>query len=129
MLSKFILLAQADDAAEAIKAAAAAQKRGPLIDTHLLVLLGAIAGLAALLFLFVYLLRRRTARAEETLYRNRGFSLGSGRQGRRRRKGSERSGRLRRNPTLAETGGLPPPRKDKPEPPASDPTPSQPQNS
>ena len=131
MLKKSSLLAQMEDTVESIKATAAAQKTGPLISSDLMMILAVIIGIAVLLFLFVYLLRRRTVDADDVLYRTRETephlsNERSGKAGRRRRRRADHPSRLRRNPTLAETGGLPPPRKEEPDiPPDSTPPPAQ----
>jgi|DewCreStandDraft_4_1066084.scaffolds.fasta_scaffold169620_2 hypothetical protein len=81
----------------------------------ILLIVGASAVLALVLFLWVYLTRKerrhRSQYGGRVIYRNRGDGHRSGQRRRRRRHRTEEE-ELRRNPTLQETGGLPPPRPD-----------------
>jgi len=83
-----------------------------------------LGGVAAACFLIVYLFRNRILhRRDRRLSHERGSAPASSRSaatngdsGKRRRRRSRRS-RWRTNPTLAQTGGLPPPRnEDSPQP-------------
>jgi hypothetical protein len=126
MLSRFILRLQAEDPIEAIKNSSAGKGAEPLIGSDLRMLLAVIIGLAAILFLLVYVVRRRQANGDQVVRRTRDSErpLADGRQGKhgkRRKRRSDHPDKLRRNPTLAETGGLPPPRPEEPDPPP-DPT-------
>jgi len=84
-----------------------------------LLIVGAALVLGLVLFLWVYLTRKdRRHRSEyggQALMGSDGSSHHHRRRRRRRRHQSEdRPEDLRRNPTLQETGGLPPPRPDEP---------------
>ena len=93
------------------------------------VIIGAALGVAVLLFLWAYLVRRGRNRRSRTLHRSgvrpgeNEHSTGffTGRRRRRRRRRSQPDERPR-NPTLGETGGLPPPRPDEPMSPSEEPT-------
>jgi hypothetical protein len=86
----------------------------------LMIIIGAalVTGLA--LFAWAYLTRRKrqhamaTHRGARVLYQ--GNQAPAGKQGKRRRHRGSDTERWRRNPTLAEAGGLPPLRPDDPEP-------------
>ena len=86
----------------------------------LLLILGALIVLGLILYLWIYLARRDRRRhgtrhgnlvlAEAADHEHHGH--------RRRRKRRSRSNEMPRNPTLNETGGLPPPREDEPNKPS-----------
>jgi hypothetical protein len=141
MLSHFALLAQAGDPSELIKAADASEQKSPFLQFDTLLILGAVVAVAAILFLCAYLFHRRTMETAGELMVSQyngpeGSASGerSGKRVRKRRRRVNHSDNLPRNPTLAETGGLPPPRPEEasPEPPSSNPirpsTHSQPQS-
>jgi hypothetical protein len=94
-----------------------------------LVIVGAALGVALILFLWAYFIRRGRNRRSRTLARSavrptdREHSSGffTGRRRRRRRRRGHPDERPR-NPTLGETGGLPPQRPDEPAAPAEEPT-------
>lgn len=88
-----------------------------------LLIVGAALVLGLVLFLWVYLTRKdrrhRSEYGEQVLMRNDGSSHHRRRRRRRHRQpGEEQSEEPRRNPTLQETGGLPPVRPDEPTGPA-----------
>jgi hypothetical protein len=89
----------------------------------IVLILGAAAVLALVLFLWVYLTRKERRHRSEyggrVLYRTRAEGDRSGRRRRRRRHRPDEE--LPRNPTLQETGGLPPVRPDEPAAPTSSP--------
>lgn len=94
---------------------------GPkLFGTDVTIILAVSLGLAALLFFWAFFLRKKPTHArgslvvERTEKNGRSSSGSSSRKRRRRRSESEGWGR---NPTLSETGGLPPPRPEEPETP------------
>lgn len=88
--------------------------------TDITILLAVLLGVAALLFFWAFFLRKKPTHARGALVVNRGEKGGreshssSGGKRRRRRSSSEGWGR---NPTLSETGGLPPPRPEEPQTP------------
>ncbi len=87
----------------------------------LLLILGAAAVLAVILFLAVYLTRKgrrgdSVARSPKAIYAPEPISSGhSSRRARfRKKRRRNHADHLPRNPTLGETGGLPPAREDPP---------------
>ena len=95
----------------------------------ILLVTGLVAVLALLLFLFVYMSRRKrqgvASNGSRAIYRTESNRTEGGRlvepgKGHRRRKKRRRGGEFeQRNPTLGETGGLPPLRAEEPADPAS----------
>ena len=87
-------------------------------NTDVVVILSCALGLAVVLLIWAGFIRRRpkTARGSLVVERRRKGSNGedkSSRQRKRRRR-DESGERWGRNPTLGQTGGLPPPRADEP---------------
>jgi len=89
----------------------------------LLLILGAAAVLAVILFLSVYLTRKgrrgdALARSPKAIYTPEPTSAGysSGRMRFRKKRRRNHAEQLPRNPTLGQTGGLPPVREDPPAP-------------
>jgi len=89
----------------------------------LLLILGAAAVLAVILFLSVYLTRKgrrgqSLARSPKAIYAPEptSSSHSSGRSRFRKKRRRNHAEQLPRNPTLGETGGLPPVREDPPAP-------------
>jgi hypothetical protein len=89
----------------------------------LLLILGAAAVLALILFLSVYLTRKgrrghSLARSPKAIYAPEPTSSGqsSGRARFRKKRRRNHAEQLPRNPTLGQTGGLPPVREDPPDP-------------
>ena len=82
---------------------------------EVLLVVGVIVALASILFLWAYLTRRNPRRKAEkgVLYRSDERSEGKVKV---RKKRSRHPDNLPRNPTLAEAGGLPPPREEPAEP-------------
>ena len=80
-----------------------------------LLIVGACVVLGLVLFLWVYLTRKEGRRSAgnggRVIHRSHGDASHSG-QRRRRRRHHRHQEEYRRNPTLQETGGLPPPRPD-----------------
>ncbi|HXG47250.1 MAG TPA: hypothetical protein VNO52_06475, partial [Methylomirabilota bacterium] len=97
---------------DAARAGAAGKAAPPLLDHSLMVLLGVVFLLAVMLFAFVYLLRRRIRGTDSEFVYRAGSSGRPPSSGRRRRRRRRADAPLPRNPTLAETGGLPPPRDE-----------------
>jgi hypothetical protein len=121
MNSTFLILAQLDKSRELLNQATNGGGFSKSMDS--LIILGFILLLAVALFCWAYFIRRRpnetenahalvAPRRSQRSSRSRRESVSSkqgegGRRRRRRRKQSE----VRRNPTLEETGGLPPLRR------------------
>jgi hypothetical protein len=89
----------------------------------MLLILGAAAVLALILFLSVYLTRKgrrgdSLARSPKAIYAPEPTSSGhsSGRARFRKKRRRNHAEQLPRNPTLGQTGGLPPVREDPPDP-------------
>lgn len=121
------LLAQLEnDQERAVREAAA--RHGPGTnwwnnDTSLI--LAAALAMAAMFFFWAFFLRKRpeTRRGSIVLERAKRESpdrYGSSGRRRRRKRKADHPENLPRNPTLAEIGGLPPPRPEEPDPPAAD---------
>ena len=92
-------------------------------DTSLI--LGAGLAVAAVFFFWAFFLRKRPETRGGSLVLERAKResperYGSSGRRRRRKRRPDHPDNLPRNPTLAEIGGLPPPRPDEPEPPAGD---------
>ena len=104
-------------------------KKGSFHFDDTFVIIGAALGVAVLLFLWAYLVRKGRNRRSRTLHRSavrsgdgeHSTGFFTGRRRRRRRRRSQPDERPR-NPTLGETGGLPPPRPDEPVSPSEEPT-------
>jgi len=104
--------------AEALREAA---KNGPpkLFGTDITIILGVMLGLAALLFFWAFFVRKRPKQARGSLVVNKGDkqsdeALGSSGRRKRRKRRPDHPDNWGRNPTLGETGGLPPVRPDDP---------------
>jgi hypothetical protein len=93
-------------------------------DRGTIILLSCLLALAAVVFLWAFFVRKRPKGARGTLiidanrHRSSQAHGSSGRRRRRKRKDNHPEN-LGRNPTLSETGGLPPPRPEGTEPPPS----------
>ena len=126
MLRNCLLLAQIDPKElEAIKDAA--KPPSPkLFGTDITVVLAVVLGLAALLFFWAFFIRKRPKQVRGALVlervdkRARDAYGSSGRRKRRKRR-ADHPDNWGRNPTLGETGGLPPARPEEPEAPPSAP--------
>lgn len=87
-------------------------------QTDVIIILVCAAGLTLVLLVWAYFIRKRPKAARGSLVVERrrkgsnGDDPGAGERKRRRR--GESGERWGRNPTLGETGGLPPPRRDEP---------------
>lgn len=94
-----------------------------IFGTDITVILGVILALTIILLFWAFFLRKKPTRARGSLVVQRADNKGrdsqpaSGKKRRRRR--SDPAETWGRNPTLSETGGLPPPRPDGPESPAT----------
>src|SRR5216117_606630 len=126
MLRDYLLLAQLEPKdLEAIKDAA--KRPSPkLFDTDITVILGLVLALAAILFFWAFFVRKRPKQVRGALVleaaekRSRDAYGSSGRRRRHRRR-PDHPDNWGRNPTLGETGGLPPARPEEPETPPSAP--------
>ncbi len=119
-LNPIFLLAQAkpDTADPGARRDALKANRGTGTSTDVMVVIGCAAALALILLVWAYFIRRRPKNARGSLVVERrrkgsGREDDSSRQRRRRRRG-EHTEKWGRNPTLGETGGLPPARPEEP---------------
>lgn len=104
-------------------------KNGPknsnpqIFGTDITVILAVLLGIAALLFFWVFFLRNKPTHARGSLVVQRTGKSGgkadatSGRRRRKRR--ADNPSEWGRNPTLSETGGLPPQRPEEPKSPTA----------
>jgi hypothetical protein len=135
MLKLPLLLAQFEaKEIEELKNAARASKP-KLFGTDVTLILALFLGLAAILFFWAFFIRKRPKNARGSLVVQRvekhsGDAYGSSGRRKRRKRRADHPSNWGRNPTLSETGGLPPPRPEEPEapqePPPSPSTPSSP---
>jgi hypothetical protein len=124
MLTAFLLLAQLDrPELEALKDA---RKTSPKIfGTDVTLVLGVALALAAVLFFWAFFVRKRPkhmrgALVVERAEKNSREAHGSSGRRKRRKRRPDHPDNWGRNPTLGETGGLPPTRAEDPETPPSD---------
>ena len=112
MLKIFSVLAQAPTAPDLETLRKSAKAGGnPLANTDLVIILGCVLALAAVLFFWAFFFRKRPKHVRGALVvtrarKNDDAEPDSGRRRRRRR--AEHPDNWKRNPTLGETGGLPP---------------------
>jgi len=91
-----------------------------IFGTDVTIILAVLLGITAILFFWAFFLRKKPTHARGSLVVERNDKKGReshtspGRKRRRRRSPAETWGR---NPTLSETGGLPPPRPEEPQTP------------
>lgn len=120
------LLAQLEtDQERAIREATQRHGSGSWWGSDTSLILAAGLALTAVFFFWAFFLRKRpeTRRGSLVLERAKRESqerYGSSGRRRRRKRRPDHPDNLPRNPTLAEIGGLPPPRPDKLDPPAGD---------
>jgi len=132
MLKLPLLLAQIDSKEIEELRNAAKTSRPQLWGTDITVILGILLTLAAILFFWAFFLRKRPTNARGSLVVQRtdkGSREAHGSSGRRKRRKrrADHPSNWGRNPTLSETGGLPPPRPEEPgEPPPASSAPSSP---
>jgi len=128
MLKSFLLLAQFDS--PELEALKNAKKTSPkLFGTDITLLLGIVLILAAVLFFWAFFVRKRPKHMRGTIVLERSEkhsreAYGSSGRRKRRKRRPDHPDNWGRNPTLGETGGLPPERADVPEttePPSSAP--------
>jgi len=101
-----------------------------LFGADITIILGVMLGLAALLFFWAFFVRKRPSQARGALVVSRADkhsseATGSSGRRKRRKRRPDHPDNWGRNPTLGETGGLPPVRPDDPnrEPPSEPETP------
>jgi hypothetical protein len=128
MLNRLFILAQIPDSPE-LEAIKNARRSSPkLFGTDITIVLGAALVLTAALFFWAFFLRKRPKHMRGALVVERADKRAketgaSGRRKRRKRR-PDHPDNWGRNPTLEETGGLPPERQPEPdEPPAGSPNP------
>jgi hypothetical protein len=119
------LLAQLENEQDRAIREAAQRHTSPWWSTDTSLILAAGLALAAVFFFWAFFLRKRpeTHRGSMVLERAKRESperYGSSGRRRRRKRRPDHPENLPRNPTLAEIGGLPPPRPEEPEPPTGD---------
>jgi hypothetical protein len=119
------LLAQVDPQKELEELKNAAKSSSPkLFGTDITVILAIVLGLAAILFFWAFFIRKRPKNARGSLVVERADKHSAeayGASGRRkhRKRRPNHPANWGRNPTLSETGGLPPPRPEESETPPS----------
>lgn len=125
MLTLPLLLAQIDSKeVEDLKNAAKMSRPQPF-GTDVTVILAIALALTAILFFWAFFIRKRPKNARGSFVVTRGDKHSKeayGSSGRRkvRKRRADHPSNWGRNPTLSETGGLPPPKPEEPEsPPAS----------
>jgi hypothetical protein len=126
MLNTLLLIVQTDLQSPELEAMRNKSKAAPSLwsgDTGLII--GAVLLVAAALFFWAFFVRKRPKQSHGSLVVERARAPGKeahaadGRR-RRRKKRPEHPDNWGRNPTLEETGGLPPARPDEPEVPPQD---------
>jgi len=103
-----------------------------LLGTDITVILGLVLGLAAILFFWAFFIRKRPKNARGALVlehasRHSREAYGASGRRKRRKRRADHPDNWRRNPTLGETGGLPPARPEDPDAPPPAPHSSSPQ--
>ena len=111
---------------EAIREAAARSSGPRLFGADLPVILGVFLGISALLFFWAFFVRKRPKQSRGSLVVTRrerpdDDGPGSGGKRKRRKRRPDHPDNWGRNPTLGETGGLPPARTEEEEDPPSEP--------
>lgn len=125
MLTRLTLLAAALDTPDEHALQDVARRSKPWFSSDTGLLMGALIVVFALAFFWVVFLRKRPTHTRGSLVVTRAQPgdnqrYGSSGRRRRRKRRPEHPDNLGRNPTLGETGGLPPPRPDEPDPPPSE---------
>ena len=90
-----------------------------LADRSIMIVLAAVVVIASVGFFWAFFMRKRPKNARGTIVVDRRSSgsrhaFGSAGRRRRRKRRDDHPENLPRNPTLSETGGLPPPRPEEP---------------
>jgi hypothetical protein len=125
MLTLPLLLAQIDGKEIEEMKNAAKLSRPKLFGTDITIILAVALALAAVLFFWAFFVRKRPRNARGSFVVNRADkdareSYGSSGRRKRRKRRADHPSNWGRNPTLSETGGLPPPKPEEPEsPPAA----------
>ena len=124
MLNPLLLLAQ-NETFDDPAMREAARKGGPFLGGDIGIVLGAVLLVTAIIFFWVFFIRKRpkeargsfvVERAKKKQQQQQEANGPSGRRKRRKRR-PDHPDNWARNPTLNETGGLPPVRPEDPEPP------------
>jgi len=125
MLTLPLLLAQIDAKEVEDMRNAARFSRTKLFGADITIVLAIALALTAVLFFWAFFLRKRPKNSRGSIVVTRGDkhsgeAYGSSGRRKRRKRRADHPANWGRNPTLSETGGLPPPRPEEPEsPPAS----------
>jgi hypothetical protein len=125
MLNLPLLLAQASSKDLPEVGKATPFPRPKILGTDVTIVLAIALVLAAMLFFWAFFLRKRPKNARGSIVVTRrekhsGEAYGSSGRRKHRKRRADHPANWGRNPTLSETGGLPPPRPEEPEsPPAS----------
>ena len=127
MLTLPLLLAQIDSKEVEEMKNAAKVSRPQLFGTDITVILAIALALAALLFFWAFFLRKRPKSARGSIVVTRGDKhskevYGSSGRRKHRKRRADHPSNWGRNPTLSETGGLPPPKPEEPEIPPTSPS-------
>ena len=106
---------------------AAKMSRPQLFGTDITIILGIALALAAILFFWAFFLRKRPKSVRGSVVvtrRDKDSKEAYGSSGRRkhRKRRADHPSNWGRNPTLSETGGLPPPKPEEPESPPAAPS-------
>jgi len=132
MLTFPLLLAQVDAKELEDLKSAARFSRPKLFGADITIVLAVALALTAVLFFWAFFIRKRPKSARGSIVvtrhdKNSKSAYGSSGRRKHRKRRADHPSNWGRNPTLSETGGLPPPRPEEPEsPPPTPSTPSSP---
>ena len=121
MLNTFLLIAQAAPTDVEDLKSASKDSSPQILGTDVTIVLAVLLGLAAILFFWAFFIRKRPEEVRGSMVihrsdkRSREEHRSSGSRKRRKRRADHPSN-WGRNPTLSETGGLPPERPDDQDP-------------
>jgi hypothetical protein len=127
MLTLPLLLAQLDAKEVEDMRNAARLSKPKLFGTDITIVLAVALTLAALLFFWAFFVRKRPKNVRGSIVVSRHDkhsreAYGSSGRRKHRKRRADHPSNWGRNPTLSETGGLPPPRPEEPESPPSSPS-------
>jgi hypothetical protein len=127
MLTLPLLLAQIDSKEVEELKNAAKFSRPQLFGTDITVVLAIALALAAVLFFWAFFIRKRPKSVRGSIVVTRGDkhskeAYGSSGRRKHRKRRADHPSNWGRNPTLSETGGLPPPKPEEPEDPPAAPS-------
>jgi hypothetical protein len=127
MLTLPLMLAQIDSKEVEEMRNAAKMSRPQLFGTDITVVLAIALALAAILFFWAFFVRKRPKSARGSIVVTRGDkhskeAYGSSGRRKHRKRRADHPSNWGRNPTLSETGGLPPPKPEEPESPPAAPS-------